>query len=150
MDNNNENIQPKELIKDHPLGVVKEIKDGKVTVIFSRTSACGDCHACGLMKGTGDMYLEFDFEEDVQVGDKVGIYVDGSFFLVSTLLLYGLPLVVLLAGIGVASIFFNQGYEQLIAAGIGITLCIASYYVLKGFDSYFERIKKKYMKYTKV
>lgn len=140
----------KKLIEGHSLGVVKEIKNGKVTVIFSRTSACGDCHACGLMKGTGEMYLEFDYEEDVQVGDRVGIYVDGSFFLVSTLLLYGIPLIVLLAGIGVSSIFFNEGNEQLIAAGIGIALCIASYFVLKGFDSYFEKIKKKYMKYTKV
>jgi len=145
-----DNIENKELIKDHPLGVVSKIENGKVTVIFSRTSACGDCHACGLMQGTGDMYLEFDYEEEAQVGDSVGIYVDGGFFLMSTLLLYGIPLVVLLAGIGVASIFFNQGYEQLIAAGIGIALCIASYYVLKMFDSYFERIKKKYMKYTKV
>lgn len=140
----------KEIIKDHPLGVVKEIKDGKVTVVFSRTSACGKCEACGLLKETGEMYLEFDYEEEVKVGEAVGVYVDESFFLFSAFMLYGIPLVVLLLGIGLASLIFNEGYQQLIAAAIGFALCVASYFILKKFDGYFERIKKKYMKYTKI
>lgn len=143
-------MENKEIIKDHPLGVVKEIKDGKVIVTFSRTSACGKCEACGLLKETGEMYLDFDYEEEVEVGEGVGVYVNESFFLLSAFLLYGIPLLVLLVGIGVASIFFNEGYSQLIAAAIGFALCVASYFVLKKYDGYFERIKKKYMKYTKI
>ena len=142
--------QNKELIKDHPLGMVKRINDGKVIVIFSRTSACGKCEACGLLKETGEMFLEFDYDEDVEVGEMVGVYVDESFFLLSAFLLYGIPLAVLLVGTGLASIVFHEGYNQLIAAGIGFFLCVASYFVLKKYDSYFEKIKKKYMKYTKI
>ncbi len=140
----------KELIKDHPLGVVKEIKDGKVTVIFCRSSSCGKCEACGMLKETGEMYLNFDYREDVEVGESVGVYVDDRFFLISAFLLYGIPLVVLLLGIGIASIFFNEGYAQMLAALIGFGLCVATYFVLKKFDGYFEKIKEKYMNYTKV
>jgi len=140
----------KELIKDHPLGVVKEIKDEKVTVIFRRSSSCGKCEACGLLKETGEMFLEFDYEEQVEKGEAVGVYVDEKFFLLSAFLLYGIPLVVLLAGIGIASIFFNEGYGQLVAALIGFVLCFGTYFVLRKYDGYFEKIKKKYMKYTKI
>ncbi|MBN2880025.1 MAG: SoxR reducing system RseC family protein [Clostridia bacterium] len=140
----------KELVKDHPLGVVKEIKDNRVTVIFRRSSACGKCEACGLLKETGEMFLEFDYEEQVEKGEAVGVYVDEKFFLLSAFLLYGIPLVMLLAGIGISSIFFNDGYGQLLAALIGFTLCVGTYFVLKRYDGYFEKIKKKYMKYTKI
>ena len=140
----------KKIIKDHPLGVVKEIKDGKVIVVFCRSSACGKCEACGMLKETGEMYLSFDYEEEVEVGESVGVYVDESFFLLSAFLLYGIPLAVLLLGIGLASLVFSEGYSQLIAAAIGFALCVASYFVLKKYDGYFEKIKKKYMKYTKI
>ena len=140
----------KELIKDHPLGVVKEIKDDKVTVIFCRSSSCGKCEACGMLKETGEMYLDFDYNEKVEVGESVGVYVDEKFFLFSAFMLYGIPLVVLLIGIGLASIVFKEGYSQLIAALIGFGLCVATYFVLKRFDNYFEKIKKKYMNYTKI
>lgn len=143
MDNN-------QVTKDHPAGVVKEIKDGKVIVIFGRSSACGKCEACGLLKETGEMFLSFDLDEEVEVGESVGIYVEESFFLLSTFLLYGIPLIVLLIGVGFSSLIFNEGYYQLIAALIGVVMCVASYFILKKYDGYFENIKKKYMKYTKI
>jgi len=140
----------KEILKDHPLGVVKEIKDGKVIVVFSRTSACGKCEACGMLKETGEMYLSFDYEEEVKVGENVGVYVDESFFLFSAFLLYGIPLLVLLIGTVLASLIFNEGYNQLIAAGFGFVMCVASYFVLKKYNGYFDKKKNKYMKYTKI
>ena len=143
-------MDKKNVIKDHPLGMVKEIKDNKVIVVFGRSSACGKCEACGMLKETGEMYLDFELEDQVEVGEHVGVYVDEGFFLLSAFLLYGIPLFVLLLGIGVASIFFNEGNQQLIAAGIGFVLCVASYFVLRKFDGYFEKIKRKYMKYTKL
>ena len=35
-----------------------------------------------------DLYLDFDYEEDVIVGEGVGVYVDESFFLLSAFLAF--------------------------------------------------------------
>lgn len=153
MDNKNascDNNDKGQAASKHPAGIVKEVNEDKVIVVFNRSSACGKCDACGMLKETGEMYLSFEKTQDVQVGETVDVYVDEGFFLLSALLLYGIPLAVLLAGIGISSLIFKEGYYQIISAFIGVGLCIVSYYVLKRFNGYFDKIKKKYMKYTKI
>lgn len=137
------------MTSNHPKGIVKQVNEDKIIVIFSRSSACGKCEACGLLKETGEMFIEFPKKEDVSIGDIVNVEVEEKFFLLSALLLYGVPLLGLIVGITLGTLIFGDNLQS-ISAILGISLAVISYFILKIFDKKFEKMKLRYMSYSTV
>lgn len=134
--------------RHHPMGIVKSVQNKWITVVFSRSSACGKCEACGMLKETGDMILDFEMKDPVQVGDFVDVVVDEKFFLFSALLLYGVPLIFLIVGITVGLMIFTGENGEMLSAILGMGSAVASYFILKAFDPKFQRMKRRFMKYS--
>lgn len=137
-------------IESHPIGVVKAIEGDQVVILFQRSAACAGCQACGLHKDTGEMMLSLPKDEEVQIGDKVGIMVKNEFFLKSAFLLYVVPLFVLIAVIGFGSLVFKSEMGQVILAIAGFALASGTYFALKLFKAKFKAMKQHNMGYYRV
>ncbi len=131
-------------------GVVAEIENSEVVVEFYRSSACEKCGACMMAKDTGKMMIRLPKTKNVQVGDEVVVDVKRDFYLLSTVLLYILPLVVLVAAILIGVAVFKGDNAQIISAIIGIILSFGSYFALRLFKKKFADMKRESMTYYKV
>lgn len=81
-------------------GIVKEIKDNRVVVSMVRTDACAGCRACKMGHEQQEMIIEAINECDANIGDKVGVEISTDAFISATLIMYALPLLGFLVGIG--------------------------------------------------
>lgn len=96
-------------------GEVLYVVGTHAVVLLSEGGNCQECHArkyCkpGPMKGRE---LKVQGADGLHPGDKVRVEVYGSSLVAASLLIYGLPLVLLLAGVFMGAYFFNE-----LAAGI--------------------------------
>ncbi len=82
-------------------GVVLEASNGLAVVRIESTADCDECSAKLLCRTTPASERVLTIRDDigVAVGDAVEIHVRGSSVLRASLLLYGVPLVLLLAGV---------------------------------------------------
>ncbi len=78
-------------------GKVFEVKNGLAKVTMQRHEACKDCHACDIGKSE-EMILNAKPLCDVKVGDNVEIFLENKDFLKATFIMYGIPLITLVAG----------------------------------------------------
>ena len=127
-----------------PYGIVKEVKGNTAVVVMERQDMCGDCHACEIMSGKKDCTLSCQTKIPCQVGDKVEIALTTDYFLKATYLIYGVPLIGLLVGLGVGiglSKILSVSYEDLIVA-----LCII---IGTGLGILYIKSKDKKQTYTK-
>lgn len=111
-----------------PYGIVKEIKDNTVVVTMQRQDMCGDCHACEMLSGKKQCTLNCKTDIPCQIGDQVEVSITNDYFLKATYLIYGIPLVGLLLGLGMGvcvSRVIGVQYEDIVVVvsmiiGIGL------------------------------
>ncbi|PHV70945.1 hypothetical protein CS063_07960 [Sporanaerobium hydrogeniformans] len=95
-----------------PYGRVKSIEGDYAIVVIERQEMCGDCHACDMVHGSKNCILKCVNACKAEEGDEVDLELNPTTFLKATYILYGIPLVGLLGGVGI-------GY--LLAKGLGDT-----------------------------
>lgn len=101
------------------IGEVIEIKDHHVVVALERNEACGKCKACSAGLQTTQMILEAENQCEAVKGDMVEIYLKETNFVKAVLIMYTLPLIGLLIGLGIGALLFD---EELLIIGMGILL----------------------------
>jgi sigma-E factor negative regulatory protein RseC len=136
------------------IGTVVRVDDGIATVHFDRRAACEKCGACGMLKNRSVMEITLPVGPDIRPGDRVALRMEDSFFYLSALLLYGVPLLALVAGVagGAAlSPLIRAGWDpQLAGAMAGLALAAASYAMLRLFNRRFMRMRVRRMTVERV
>ncbi|MDO5027051.1 MAG: SoxR reducing system RseC family protein [Tissierellia bacterium] len=130
-------------------GIVSKVEDGKLQVILTRSSACGDCSSCGGCEAE-TINLNASNDIDAKVGDFVEIEYNTKNMLKSTVLLYIFPLAMLLVGIilGQYSDFGVSGdSKDLLGFALGLALMFVSYFIINRIDkkiktNHFFKMKK--------
>ena len=113
----------------HEQGIVLEASEGKAKVRLIESGSCEECSAKIFCKpGEGDSkILEVIDPLGVHAGDEVTINIEGSDLVKASLKLYGIPLVLLVAGIVIGLSLFNNNELLAFLLGIGI---MAIYYLV--------------------
>lgn len=84
-----------------PMGTVKEVKEDVVIVTLERQDMCGECHACEMISGKKTCTLTCQTKIECEVGDVVEVALENHLFLKATYLIYGIPLIGFMAGLGI-------------------------------------------------
>lgn len=104
-------------------GTVKESKDGIATIVISDSDNCKECTAKLYCKpgNSNERNLTVKDTFGVKPGDIVRVSINGSKILGVSVLIYGIPLVLLLAGILIGMQLFQSNKEffsTLLAIGL--------------------------------
>lgn len=94
------------------IGVVKKFDNGVATVLMDVQGGCSSCGmhgVCGTNSNCTEHVIKTDIE--LEVGDKVIIYIDPSKRIYSALLLFIFPIVSLVIFYYIASSFVNETYS---------------------------------------
>ena len=114
-------------------GKVIEKTGDEVTIEFKRTSACGNCKACKTFEDASYATIHIKTKSDAEIGDTVDINMSSKQFVLSVLILYGLPLVALIVGALVGTFIsdaFDLDYEGIIAFGMAILfMCVTLFFM---------------------
>lgn len=111
----------KELLYEE--GIVKQSKDGIAEIIISDSNHCEECSAKIYCK-PGNEKLRTILAKDPfnsKSGDKVIVKINGSRILKASIQLYGITLLLILAGIVVGMNLFNSN-KEIYSTILGITL----------------------------
>ena len=116
-------------------GEVTKIKGSVAHVKFTRTSACGRCHACGMLANQNDITVQVENELNAAVGDKVAVSIRIKKALGASALAYVFPLIMLVLGVlvgwllsGIWGVFSNS---EMAMALCGLGFALLSFVLLK-------------------
>ncbi len=123
--------------------------EGKLAFVkFMRTSACGNCTACGMAKDEKDVTVQVWNSTDVKKGDFVDVEIETQKALASSAIAYVFPLGMLMIG---AVLGFAMGGgtpigmdKNILGAIFGIGFTLVSYVVIR----LLEPVLKKRLKST--
>lgn len=87
-----------------PTGVVQKLEGEYAIVKIERQDMCGDCHACDTVHPKKECTLKCSNQVQSQIGDVVELSLDNERFLKAVYILYGLPLIGFLGGMGLGFI----------------------------------------------
>ncbi len=115
-------------------GIVTATERGSATVAILKSDSCEECSAkifCGVGEKNENSVEACD-PFGVHVGDSVRILIRGESLLAASGLLYGIPLVLIIAGIFVGSYVYNPGFirRELWSCLLGIGLAGIYYLVI--------------------
>lgn len=115
-------------------GTVESVKDKNVYVKVIREEACAHCKMCttGINEGK-ECVIEAVNKCGAEVGDKVEIDVQSNYFLRATAIMYGIPLIAMMLGIGISlAILQSRGVKdaELISAFIGLAFTGIVYMII--------------------
>jgi len=116
------------------IGEVIEIKEPYVVVRLIRSEACGKCNACSVGLQSTEMILEAENQCGATIGDRVEIFLKETNFLKAVFIMYVIPLIALMIGLGIGYMIFES---ELIIFGIGILLMIGSYFAIRINEAHF-------------
>ena len=120
------------------VGLVRRLDGNKMELEVRRISGCGGgCSSCGGGCDSEGHSVIVSNRVNAKVGDVVEIKGDSNKILKLTALVYIIPLVFLVMGIGISSsILKSQGNEayEILSLGIGIVALAVSFLVLKAID----------------
>ncbi|MCJ7554304.1 MAG: SoxR reducing system RseC family protein [Ignavibacteriaceae bacterium] len=110
-------------------GIVKEAKDGIAIISIQDSGKCEECTAKIYCKPGNSEGRNLTVRDPfgVHPGDKVRVSIKGSKILSASFLLYGIPLILLLAGIFIGMEVFKTNkelYSSLLAIGIVTTYAL--------------------------
>lgn len=120
------------------VGQVIENKGNLVVVQLERHDACGKCRACVAGMESKEMYLEAFNECNAEVGDLVTVSLEQSNFLKAVLIMYVIPLIALLVGIGAG--YWIIGSE-LGAVIVGLVFLAISFFIIHMNEEAFRKAK---------
>lgn len=111
-------------------GIVKESKDGIATIVISNSDYCEECTAKLYCKpGNSDersLIVKDPF--GVKTGDKVKVMIKGSRLISVSFFIYGIPLILLLAGLIVGMKIFSEN-KEILSTLLSIVL-VAFYFLI--------------------
>lgn len=121
--------------------VIKQEQD-RVWVEVRRISSCGgNCKSCGGSCDAPSIVVEFPNDLQAKEGDYVEIISDTRFILLSSLIVYGIPAVGMIAGIVLGTQWFAS---EIKAFGLGFALMLVSFGILWVLDrKIFSKQKKR-------
>lgn len=102
------------------IGTIKKVsKNGWCTVSFPRKTACENCNMC--LKPKDEMFVELKLKNTLSAaeGDTVSVQIGDRAVLLTSFIVYLIPLALVAIGLGVASIFDSTAIS-LGAAGGGL------------------------------
>lgn len=114
--------------------VVKILENGRAVVRFERTKACKNCKMCANA-GENHALTEVENTLRTKVGDAVEISLHSKSLLQATLIAYGIPLLMLLIGVVVGSM-----WSDAVGAIAGIVLALAAFAILRLLEPRFSRM----------
>ena len=107
-------------------GKVVSADNGIMEVCFERPEACAHCGACGHKAES-----LVQIPGDAKAGSRIEVDRPEKQVLKASLLAYVIPLLLLLAGIALGSLIFEQ---QALSAVTGLLLMAASFFILRWID----------------
>lgn len=104
-------------------GIVKEVQDGIAEIVISDSDHCEECSAKVYCKpgSSNERSLVVKDPFGVHPGDKVRVTIKGSKILSASFLLYGIPLIILVAGIFIGLQIFTinkELFSTILAVGL--------------------------------
>lgn len=121
-------------------GEVVNTSGDTVTVRIKRTSACAHCKACDFGMNSDEMRVTAKNACNAKTGDRVRVELKPESFISAALILYGLPLIGLLAGVwlgSVAGTWMGLGkYSAFVGFAGGLALAALAYAVIKKREPY--------------
>jgi sigma-E factor negative regulatory protein RseC len=123
-------------IKMEQVGKIERINGNTATILVKRVSACGDsCAHCSAACKQPGIEVETLVTPDIHVGDYVEITTENEVMFKHILMLYGVPLLLVIATIFVVNyILGNIPNKDIISALAGISSLIVSHFILKKYD----------------
>jgi sigma-E factor negative regulatory protein RseC len=94
-------------------GIVKEAHNGIAEIVISDSDHCQECSVKVYCKpgSSNERSLTVKDPFGVHPGDKVRVIIKGSKILSASFMIYGLPLLLLLAGVFIGMHLFNNNQE---------------------------------------
>ncbi len=117
-------------------GTVIAVNGSMATVRFKRTDACGKCHACFTLNST-EADIELENSVGARIGDTVLIELHSGSVLNASLIMYGIPLVALIAGVVIGS-----AAGDMYAALGGVLFACGAFFIIRAFEPKFSRMNK--------
>lgn len=123
--------------------------EGKLArVRFIRSTACGNCVACGMSKDAKEVIIAVNNSTNAKIGDWVEIEFNTQKALASSAIAYIFPLAMLVIGVAAGYFLVNGGViqadKEIVAAGLGIGLTILAFLIIRILDP----VLRKKMKHT--
>lgn len=115
------------------VGEVIGIEDGRLVVRLQRMEACAKCRACTAGIEDKEMIIKAINDCNGKIGDKVTIALDSSDFYKATLIMYGIPFIMFLAGVFggyYGSLHFDLPYAEVIGIVAGFLLILVTYGII--------------------
>ena len=110
-------------------GIVKEAHNGIAEIVISDSELCQECSVKIYCKpgSSNERCLTVKDPFGVHPGDKVRVTIKGSRILSASFMIYGIPLLLLLAGIFIGMLLFNNNREIFSSLlGIGLVAVYAA------------------------
>jgi sigma-E factor negative regulatory protein RseC len=115
-------------------GLVINKDDNIVTVKLERKEACAKCRACTASLESKEMILNAENKCNAKIGDTVKISLEQSSFLKAVFIMYCIPLISLLLGIGIGylvSLQIGRGNNEIIQVVFGLITLGLSYLIIR-------------------
>ena len=130
------------------VGKIEQINGNKAVISVKRVSACGDsCKSCSSSCKVNSVIFETDIDDqDINVGDYVEIRAENEVMLKHIMVLYGLPLLMMIATVFVAQMILSGPNKDIISAIASVFSLIVSFFLLKAYDKI--EMKKNVLKFT--
>lgn len=118
------------------VGQVIENKGSLVVVSLDRHDACSKCRACVAGIDSKEMILEATNACGAKVGDMVNISLEQSNFLKAVFIMYTIPLIALLAGLGLGYVLLKT---EVAALGIGFVFLAITFVLIRKNENHFKK-----------
>lgn len=118
-------------------GIVHKIdKKNRATVRFNRKTACENCRMC--FKPKNEMYVELVLKNtlEAKVGDKVSVSMGNQIVLLSSIIVYLIPVVFV-----AAALLLTRNINEVVSFGIAMGILIVSYAVIALIDKWIKKNK---------
>lgn len=117
------------------IGIIKEVKGKRASVIIQRSAACGDCGACQVGKEKMTMEANAYNTIGAKEGDKVEVEMEFVNVLKASFILYGIPLVLFIIGILMGEYLPILPIDKALNGFvIGSVLMLLSFVIIKYLD----------------
>lgn len=121
--------------------IVTRISDGQVWIKSLQSGACGGCKqqsSCGtatLSKWLPKREFSVECDRALKVGDQVKVAIDDSQLLLSSLLLYLAPLLIMLTCVGVANAFLSVNFTDAWLPEMALSILLLTFWLIHRLQS---------------
>jgi sigma-E factor negative regulatory protein RseC len=124
-------------------GIVAETVGDIAKVAILKKSACEQCAAAGVCHPGDQEYMEAANPLGAKTGQKVKVVVAPQVYLKASIILYGVPMVALVAGAiiakNIASRFTGDSTSDLWAFIVGMICMVVSFFFIRVYNNKVEK-----------